>query len=221
MKSDNPFRKQPGLPQTGDPDVDAFNEMERELAWHAFEAQGIAAFSCPIASAALHEAGHRVIDRLFGRTVTECKVYPSDSLAAVFSDPCWFGFCGSGPREVSWGRPESDVRDDLDEAARFIAGLTSERLFDEVFHQGSALYEQIMFESICNVAAGKLGRDPDDLQAAVLATVERHLRANASAHHMLTTAIIEHHTVPPSLIATILAEVTPIGPRQMFVSEIA
>ena len=211
LREGNPFAKRPGDQET----ANALDEAQLTLARLAFEKQGIFAFASPIETAANHEAGHAVLDRLLHYEVTQCWVEESLELISVLDSSVWLGFTHSDSGRLHIG-PESDALNDIDEAARMVAGPAAEMLFDTKYHLGSSLDEWALFRGITTLAAQKLGQDPEGLASTVYDAVERYLKANSAVHGRLAKALIKDRSVAPDKITGILAEVEPIGRRRMF-----
>ena len=123
-------------------------EQQRVLVEH-----GEQAFDCPKEAAAIHEAGHLVVNVALGGRVRRVDIgcHPSGA---------WIGF--TEYRDQEWSlSPETATSEKWLEIARNLyAGVAAEMLFDPDFRHGSSLDEVVMSQWIGGEAARLANEDP-------------------------------------------------------------
>lgn len=119
-------------------------ETARILAKH-----GPRAFECPKPAAAVHEAGHVIIDTVLGKQVKRASIGRRNGL--------WLGYteCSDGEFRVH----SSQVAEQTKLARHFYAGLAAEMFFPEYRREGSSLGELILSQMAGGWAAMHIGQD--------------------------------------------------------------
>jgi hypothetical protein len=119
-------------------------ESARILARH-----GPRAFECPKPAAAVHEAGHVVVDTVLGKHVKRASIGQRDGL--------WLGYteCSDADFKVH----SSQTAEQIKLARHFYAGLAAEMCFPECYREGSSLGELILSQLAGSWAAMHIGQD--------------------------------------------------------------
>jgi hypothetical protein len=154
-----------------------------EITAMALAAEGLRAFDSPKSSAALHEAGHCVIDALDGDIPQRASIWR----IVEFGRPQWIGRTEGAPR---WRVDETtDAAADLKQARSQLAGVIAEILFDSDYRLGSSIDEILTSQSIAATAAVKLHCDPMELWWATCVEVQSRLTTNACAVHAIARVL--------------------------------
>jgi hypothetical protein len=138
----------------------------------ALSIDGPRAFECPKSSAALHEAGHCLIDALNGTPPASASIWPIRESGRVH----WIGRTNGIPKWHVDG--ETPAEADLKQAQSQLAGVVAEVLFDADYRRASSIDEIVISQSIVRTAAIKMRRDAEELWLHTLAEVASKLRAH-------------------------------------------
>jgi hypothetical protein len=114
---------------------------------------GERAFECPKEAAAIHEAGHVVVNVALGGRVRRVDIdcHPSGA---------WIGYTEYLNGEWSLSPETATSEKWLEIARNLYAGVAAEMLFDPDFRQGSSLDEVVMSQWIGGEAAHLVNEDP-------------------------------------------------------------
>jgi hypothetical protein len=130
---------------------------------------GLQAFECPQTSAAIHEAGHCVVDTIEGHLPTRAAIWPTE----CFGRPQWVGKTYGAP---PWRIDEKTSADaDLSHARCLLAGVVAESLFDPDYRLGSSLDEWAIARVMVHTAAAKMACSSEELWLTTLTGLRVHL----------------------------------------------
>jgi hypothetical protein len=176
----------------------ALHEVIRTLAVRAFERQGDRAFDCPMRTAAVHEAGHAIIETAFGDIVTKCLISKSSFEAPNGKQiKAWLGITSIKDKKPFQTDGNTPANDDIVKAAKVYAGLAAEMMFDDDCRDGSSLNEVAECQLLCAIAGQKLNVNGKAVYAHVHSRVLSLLRLYAMPHRAVTEALIRNCTLRP------------------------
>jgi hypothetical protein len=161
----------------------------------ALQAQGPAALACTREHAARHEAGHACAYLAAGRRLRSVEVYRRGE--------DWLGWTrADGPGlEVT---PDTDPAADLAEARILLAGPLAELTTSTRPALGAGLDEIALARSIAANAAAKLGRDPEELLAWLLAATLALLHKRRPTLDTLSAALLRRRKLKGHDLARLL-----------------
>jgi hypothetical protein len=158
------------LPNVQGSGAEQVHRTMHAMAEHVFVVGGLQAFECPQTSAAIHEAGHCVVDTLEGHLPTRAAIWPTER----FGQTHWVGKTyGTPPWRID-DKTSADA--DLSHARRLLAGVVAEMRFDLDYRLGSSLDEWAIASAMIQTAAAKMARSSKELWLATFAGVSLHLR---------------------------------------------
>jgi hypothetical protein len=162
-------------------------EILRGLYAKAEAIQGAAAFESTRSSAAFHEAGHCVIGAVDGNQPRRVRI------KRIGGAKGWTGVTDYH-NDGAWAVDEhSPVEGDLRRVRDALAGWGAELLF-EPLRMGQSLDELVLAGAMCKTAAGKLGRDPEDVLDEQIRRVLGGLKAHERSVRAIAAAL-QHHII--------------------------
>ena len=197
-------------------DMPAFNAALAEITTKAIEHSGDEAMLSPKREAALHEAGHAVVDAAMGLEVDFVSIYRfidpkrlAMEAALGVTGGTWGGATRS-PKPWEWNSctpPEgillyvqSIISGWCGEWAHDPRGMLGARL-------GSSLDEILLAQIALNHMAEKTGVDPKATFDEQIRIVVGVLRANRTAHEALAARLMRKSTVGPDALKRLLKDV--------------
>ncbi len=135
---------------------DVYIQLIRDMQMQAFKAQGLAAFECSKRAAAIHEAGHAVVETALGEVVTVCRIERKDVIERGSVKEVWLGYTRLERTEEILFDSSSPADMIIIQAVRKHAGLAAETAFDPDARLGSSLDELAMCQMFCNLAGNKI-----------------------------------------------------------------
>ena len=188
----------------------AVREQFVALAAAVLRKHGPCAFEMPKRAAAVHEAGHVVINCVLGVRTTNVLIDPISRCGKL----CWIGYT-DGPELAFVDSPTSPVGFDriLTRSRTTYAGLAAELLFaGEDRREGSSLDETIMSQLLAEHAASLTGSNAPDLwRDDVAYWCHRQLSLNHKAHAEITDALMKRGRLKGKLLRELCAKVTPLA----------
>ena len=175
-------------------------------ALHAAQMRALAiggprAFECPKSSAALHEAGHCLIDALNGTLPASASIWP----IWEFGRLQWIGRTNGTPK---WHvDDETPAAADLKQAQSQLAGVVAEALFDADYRLASSIDEIIISQSIVRTAAIKMLRDAEELWLNTLTEVACKLKAHERTVRQIANALMNRGGIKARRLRALLQAV--------------
>jgi hypothetical protein len=171
---------------------------------------GPLAFEMPKRAAAIHEAGHVVINSVLGIRTTKVLIDSITRGGKLF----WIGYTDA-PNLAFVDSPTSPVSFDhiLRRSRATYAGLAAELVFaGDDRREGSSLDEIIMSQLLAERAASLVGLSAPTLwRDEVSAWCNIHLRCNHKAHAGITTALMNRGRLKGKVLRELCAEVLPLA----------
>jgi hypothetical protein len=186
----------------------AVRERFVALAAGIMRKHGLRAFEMPKRAAAIHEAGHVVINSVLGVRTTSVVIESIHRDGKLY----WIGNT-SAPELAFVGTPASPVSFDaiLSRSRITYAGIAAELLFaGEDRREGSSLDEIVMSQILAEQAALLVGLSAPTLwRDEVAAWCDIHLRRNRKAHTEITAALMKRGGLKGRILRELCAQVTP------------
>ena len=180
-----------------------------------FRNHGPRAFEMPKRAAAIHEAGHVVINSVLGVQTTKVLIDSITRGGKLF----WIGYTDA-PNLAFVDSPASPVSFDhiLRRSRATYAGLAAELIFaGDDRREGSSLDEIIMSQLLAERAASLVGLSAPTLwRDEVAAWCNIHLRCNHKAHVKITTALMNRGRLKGKVLRELCAEVLPSAAKEDF-----
>jgi len=188
-------------------ETQAGSAQQLAAAMHDFMARALAlegpkAFDSPKSSAALHEAGHCVVDALHGAIPTRATI----RRLMEFGRPQWIGRTDGIPK---WRVDDTTPADeDLQQARSQLAGVVAEILFDRAnYRPASSADEIVTSQAIVRSAAIKMHRDPAALWLETLVETATILKANEKIVRRIADRLLRRGVIKSRQLARLLHEV--------------
>jgi hypothetical protein len=169
----------------------------RAAAALALVIDGPQAFECPQSTAAVHEAGHCVMDALNGDYPARASIWPIVELGRTQ----WIGRTeGVPPWRVDARTP---AEDDLKQAQSQLAGVVAEALFDS-YRLGSSIDEIVISQSIVRTAAIKMLLDTEGLWLETLDEVVSKLKPHEGIVRNLANELMHKGSIKARRLRALL-----------------
>jgi hypothetical protein len=176
---------------------------------------GLRAFEMPKRAAAIHEAGHVVINSVLGVRTTNVVIDPITKDGKLY----WIGYTDA-PKLAFVDSPASPVGFDeiLARSRITYAGIAAEILFaSEDRREASSLDEVLMSQILAEHAALLAGISAPDLwRDEVAAWCNIHLRCNRKAHSDITDALMKRGRLKGKVLRELCANVLPLAANEHF-----
>jgi hypothetical protein len=177
-----------------------FESAKRDILASAIALGGPAVLDCPKSSAALHEAGHCVVDALDGEIPLRASIWP----VIEFGQTQWIGRTESAR---GWRVDETTAAEaDLKFAYSQLAGVVSEALFDPDYRYGSSVDEIVTSQIIAVTAARKLQCNAGNLWQATLVEVWSILNINRALVHAIAGSLMRMGQIKRQTLERLLRE---------------
>lgn len=186
----------------------AVRERFVAIAADLLKKHGLHAFEMPKRAAAIHEAGHVVINSVLGVWTTNVLIDPITRAGKLF----WIGMTDA-PKLAFVDTPANRVGFDeiLSRSRITYAGIAAELLFaGEDRRAGSSLDEIIMSQILAEQAASLVGVDARQLWLDDVASwCMVQLRRNRDAHAEITAALLNRGRLKGKVLRELCAKVSP------------
>jgi hypothetical protein len=193
----------------------AVRERFVALAAGLLKKHGLRAFEMPKRAAAIHEAGHVVINSVLGVRTTNVLIDPITRGGKLF----WIGMTNA-PKLAFVDTPATPVGFDeiLARSRITYAGLAAEMLFaGEDRREGSSLDEIIMSQLLAEHAALLIGIDAPRLwREEVAVWCANQLHHNRNAHAEIAAALMKRGRLKGKVLRDLCAKVLPLATDEAF-----
>ena len=167
------------------PLADYLRHFGRIYCLAAYAVQGPAAFKNTQAAAALHEAGHCVVNQREGVAPTKARIWLAEGE--------WVGRTYYATRLSSGQTAPAD--ENLRNARATYAGVLAERLFDTDYRLGSSIDEIIVTYALVYSAAAKMRRDPEAVFLEQLKNTAETLHKNEKTVRAIAEVLMQKGTL--------------------------
>lgn len=170
------------------PDLKAqFMAQYTEMYNDVLAEHGHAAAEMPKFHAAIHEAGHCVMEKAEGGDCVSAHIYKRTWSMRGTTFTVWGGNTDAAGALLEYGPgvPENNLR----LARRMFAGVAAERLFAKPFHEASAIDELVAAQLFISFAAQDLNRPPQELWGEMIENVMHTLANNQDVLHEIAEAL--------------------------------
>lgn len=188
----------------------AVRERLGAIAYNIMRKHGPRAFEMPKRAAAIHEAGHVVINAILGIRNTLSLI---DQKRGGDGQPLWFGFTDvAGDMLVDTPECPASFDDTLARARATYAGIAAEDvLAGDDRREASSLDEVVMSQLLAERAAELGGRDGESLwQSEVAAWCMRQIAVNQEIHGQIVTALLNRKRLKGKLLRELCVKVRSI-----------
>ncbi|MBR0880982.1 hypothetical protein JQ608_28190 [Bradyrhizobium liaoningense] len=188
----------------------AIRERMGEVAYGIMRKYGPRAFEMPKRAAAIHEAGHVVINATLGIRNTLSLI---DQKRGGDGQPLWFGFTDvAGDELVDTPDCPASFEDILTRARAVYAGIAAEDLLaGDDRREASSLDEVMMSQILAERAADLNDRDAEPLwQKEVVMWCQRQIAANQEAHQQIVAALLARKRLKGKQLRELCSKVRPV-----------